>query len=226
MFTLASRCMCVRPCVVFSGISAFSSSHVVWSDACFHRQEITGAECKTSNGCVYDVDVILQCTTAKLTALYLDAHFREKGADKQQQTWEMLFRMHTFGVSEARWNGMEERRGRELCLTEVLTVANWGYAEKWEGWGDKEIQRWREKLYRVINNANKLNELIMQLDNGMTWGVMGWVGLPDECRMKMSIKRVSWGDRKWSFEESQGNEAGRRFTRNERIGGEMIICSR
>ncbi len=108
-------CVCVHPCVVFSGISAFtfSSLHVVWGTVHFHRWEITGAECKTSSVCVYDVDVFLQCTTAKSTALYLDAHFREKGADKQQQTWEMLFRIHIFGVSKARWKGMEKWRGKE-----------------------------------------------------------------------------------------------------------------
>lgn len=45
-----------------------------------------------------------------------------------------------------------------------------------------------EKRYRVINNANKLNEVIMHLDNGMTSGVRGWVGLRDKCGTEMCIK--------------------------------------
>lgn len=54
---------------------------------------------------------------------------------------------------------------------------------------------------------------------------MGWVGLPDECRMKMRIKKESvMRGQEMIFEESQGNKAGRRFTRNERIGGEMIFA--
>lgn len=49
------------------------------------------------------------------------------------------------------------------------------------------------------------------------------MGLPDECRMKMHIKKESVvKGQEMIFEESQGNGAGRRFTRNDRIGREMI----
>ncbi len=71
-----------------------------------------------------------------------------------------------------------------------------GQKKDWDG----EIL-WRE-WYRLINNANKLNEVIMQLDNGMTWGERGWVWLWDECRMKN--ERASWGDRKWSLKRVRG----------------------
>lgn len=145
--------MCVRPCVVSA--FTFSSLCVVWGSARFHRQEITGAECKTSNACVYDVDVLLQCTTAKSTVLYLNAHFREKGADKQQQTWEMLFRIHTFGVSKARWKGMAEWRGKEEERERVMY--NWnanggklGVRWKIRGLRDKEKQRWRDLVEKMI----------------------------------------------------------------------------
>lgn len=45
------------------------------------------------------------------------------------------------------------------------------------------------------------------------------MGLPDECRIKMRIKKESVvRGQEMIFEESQGNRAGRRFTRNDRIG--------
>lgn len=49
------------------------------------------------------------------------------------------------------------------------------------------------------------------------------MGLPDECKMRIKTESVVRGQ-EMIFEESQGNGAGRRFTRNERIGGERIFC--
>lgn len=107
---------------------------------------------------------------------------------------------------ERAWKSGEERE-REL----FNQSANGGkLGVRWKmralrGQRKKKRVLWRER-YRVINNANKLNEVIMQLDNGMTWGERGWVGLRDECRMKMCIKneRASWRDRKWSLKRARG----------------------